>query len=135
MGHLADVGVSSNVRFAPKPVAPSGRRWAAGSNGKGALLTGDILQVTADRKYLALMRSYPNFIPLSGPTVQKIADRIAPWQFDIIYGLSGISSLQKGPNRLSLDPSIGTFIGSRRTWPADIRRSNRGYANLIEMVQ
>jgi hypothetical protein len=76
----------TNGRFAPKPVVPSGRRWAVGSNGKGALLTGDILQVTADRKYLALMRSYPNFIPLSGPTVQKIADRIAPWQFDIIYG-------------------------------------------------
>jgi hypothetical protein len=42
--------------------------------------------VTADRKYLAFMRSYPNFIPLSGRTVQKIADRIAPWQFDVIYG-------------------------------------------------
>jgi hypothetical protein len=50
------------------------------------MLTGDILQVTADRKNLAFMRSYPNFIPLSGRTVQKIADRIAPWQFDVIYG-------------------------------------------------
>jgi hypothetical protein len=60
--------------------------WAKGSNGKGALLTGDILQVTADRKHLAFMRSYPNFIPLGGRTVQKIADRIAPWQFDVIYG-------------------------------------------------
>jgi len=37
--------------------------WPAGANGKGALLTGDIIQVVQDRRYVSLMRSYPNLIP------------------------------------------------------------------------
>jgi hypothetical protein len=38
--------------------------WPAGANGKGALLTGDIIQVVQDRRYVSFMRSYPNLIPL-----------------------------------------------------------------------
>jgi len=38
--------------------------WQAGANGKGALLTGDIIQVVQDRRYVSFMRSYPNLIPL-----------------------------------------------------------------------
>ena len=33
--------------------------WPAGANGKGALLTGDIIQVVQDRRYVSFMRSYP----------------------------------------------------------------------------
>ncbi len=33
--------------------------WPAGANGKGALLTGDIIQVVRDRRYVSFMRSYP----------------------------------------------------------------------------
>ncbi len=40
--------------------------WQAGANGKGALLTGDIIQVVQDRRYASFMRSYPNLIPLGG---------------------------------------------------------------------
>ncbi|CAN7783948.1 hypothetical protein LJR034_008475 [Caballeronia sp. LjRoot34] len=60
--------------------------WAQGAGGKGALLSGDILQVVADRKHLGFMRSYPNFIPLGVKAVQQIADRIKPWHFDAVYG-------------------------------------------------
>ena len=38
--------------------------WPAGANGKGALLTDDIIQVVQDRRYVSFMRSYPNLIPL-----------------------------------------------------------------------
>ena len=38
--------------------------WPAGTKGKGALLTGDIIQVVQDRRYVSFMRSYPNLIPL-----------------------------------------------------------------------
>src|SRR3954466_4496346 len=38
----------------------------AGANGRGALLTGDIIQVVQDRRCVSFMRSYPNLIPL-GP--------------------------------------------------------------------
>src|SRR6185503_6817292 len=34
--------------------------WAAGADGGGALLSGDLLQVVADRVHLGFMRSYPN---------------------------------------------------------------------------
>ena len=40
--------------------------WAAGAGGKGALLSGDIVQVVQDNKSVSFMWSFPNFIPLSG---------------------------------------------------------------------
>ncbi len=60
--------------------------WAQGAGGRGALLSGDILQVVADRKHLGFMRSYPNFIPHGAAAVQKMADRVAPYDYDAIYG-------------------------------------------------
>ncbi len=39
--------------------------WAGGAGGSGIVCAGDVLTVTADRKWLSFMRSYPNFIPLS----------------------------------------------------------------------
>ncbi|WP_428483404.1 MBL fold metallo-hydrolase [Rhodopila sp.] len=59
---------------------------AAGAAGRGALLSGDILQVVADRAHLGFMRSYPNFIPLGAAAVRAIAARLQPWSFDAIYG-------------------------------------------------
>lgn len=35
--------------------------WADGANGRGALLTGDIIQVVPDRKNVSFMYSYPNY--------------------------------------------------------------------------
>lgn len=60
--------------------------WAQGAGGRGALLSGDILQVVADRKHLGFMRSYPNFIPHGAAAVRKIADRVKPYRYDAIYG-------------------------------------------------
>jgi glyoxylase-like metal-dependent hydrolase (beta-lactamase superfamily II) len=60
--------------------------WPAGAAGKGALLTGDILQVAADCRHVGFMRSYPNYIPLSEAVVRRIAGRIAPYRYDRIYG-------------------------------------------------
>ena len=60
--------------------------WPAGAEGKGALLTGDIIQVVSDRRWVSFMYSYPNLIPLSAPKVQQIVDRVQPYAFDRIYG-------------------------------------------------
>ena len=60
--------------------------WPAGGNGKGALLTGDIIQVVQDRRYVSFMRSYPNLIPLGPAAIQRILERIEPFQFEQIYG-------------------------------------------------
>ena len=63
--------------------------WPAASGGcrsKGALLTGDIIQVVQDRRYVSFMRSYPNLIPLGPAAIHRILDAIDPHSFDQIYG-------------------------------------------------
>jgi glyoxylase-like metal-dependent hydrolase (beta-lactamase superfamily II) len=60
--------------------------WPAGANGKGALLTGDIIQVVQDRRYVSFMRSYPNLIPLGAAAIHHILEMIEPFSFDQIYG-------------------------------------------------
>lgn len=59
--------------------------WNHGAEGRGALLTGDILQVTPDGM-VSFMFSYPNLTPLSAAAVQMIAQKVAPLPFDRIYG-------------------------------------------------
>jgi glyoxylase-like metal-dependent hydrolase (beta-lactamase superfamily II) len=51
-----------------------------------ALLTGDIVMVIPDRRYVSFMYSYPNLIPLPPSKVQHIAAALAPFAFDRIYG-------------------------------------------------
>lgn len=60
--------------------------WADGAAGRGALLTGDTLQVVPDRRWVSFMRSYPNLIPLDAGTVRRIAAAVQPFAFDRIYG-------------------------------------------------
>jgi glyoxylase-like metal-dependent hydrolase (beta-lactamase superfamily II) len=60
--------------------------WAAGAEGRGALLTGDTITVTADRRFVTFMRSYPNAIPLSAATVRQIVAAVEPYRFDRVYG-------------------------------------------------
>lgn len=60
--------------------------WAAGAEGRGALLVGDTLQVAADRRYVSFMYSYPNMIPLNKPAVEHIVESVEPFAFDRIYG-------------------------------------------------
>ncbi|HEY3062386.1 MAG TPA: MBL fold metallo-hydrolase [Chloroflexota bacterium] len=60
--------------------------WAGGADGKGLLLSGDSLTVVMDRRYLSFMYSYPNLIPLSAASVQRIADSVRPFKFERIYG-------------------------------------------------
>lgn len=60
--------------------------WPAGANGQGALLTGDIIQVVQDRRYVSFMRSYPNLIPLGPAAIGRILDAIEPFSFEQVYG-------------------------------------------------
>jgi hypothetical protein len=60
--------------------------WAAGAGGKGALLSGDIVQVVQDNKSVSFMWSFPNFIPLSGPSVEGVVKSIKSYQFDRVHG-------------------------------------------------
>jgi hypothetical protein len=60
--------------------------WPAGSEGRGALLTGDTITVVQDRAWVSFMWSYPNLIPLDERTVDDIARRVERFPFDRIYG-------------------------------------------------
>jgi glyoxylase-like metal-dependent hydrolase (beta-lactamase superfamily II) len=51
-----------------------------------ALLSGDIVHVIPDRRFVSFMYSYPNLIPLSQAQVQRIAAALEPFEFDTIHG-------------------------------------------------
>lgn len=58
--------------------------WA-GAPG-GALLAGDILSVTQDRRHVAFMWSYPNYVPLGPAEVRRAAGAVADLPFERVYG-------------------------------------------------
>jgi hypothetical protein len=60
--------------------------WAGGSGGRGALLSGDIVQVIPDRSHVSFMYSYPNLIPLPGGAVRWIEQALEPFEFETLYG-------------------------------------------------
>jgi glyoxylase-like metal-dependent hydrolase (beta-lactamase superfamily II) len=60
--------------------------WAGGAAGRGALLTGDIIQVVADRKNVSFMYSYPNYIPLPASAIERIVQAVEPFAYDRVYG-------------------------------------------------
>lgn len=60
--------------------------WADGAGSKGVILSGDIVQVVQDRRWVSFMYSYPNLIPLPASTVRRIVDAVEPFAFDRIYG-------------------------------------------------
>jgi len=61
-------------------------RWRDGAGGRGALLSGDIVQVVADRRWVSFMRSYPNLIPLPAAEIVRIRGVVETLAFDRVYG-------------------------------------------------
>jgi hypothetical protein len=60
--------------------------WPSGAGGRGALLTGDIIQVVFDREWVSFMYSYPNYIPLSPDKVRHVVSAVEAFPYDRIYG-------------------------------------------------
>lgn len=60
--------------------------WAAGADCRGAIFTGDTINVVADRRYVSFLYSYPNQIPLSAAAIKGIVDAVEPFPYDRIYG-------------------------------------------------
>ena len=59
--------------------------WADGAEGRGVLLSGDVLQVVADGS-VSVMFSYPNMIPVPARTARAVGEAVKPLAFDRIYG-------------------------------------------------
>ncbi len=60
--------------------------WPEGADGAGALLTGDTIQVAADRRWVSFMESYPNMVPLGAGAIRRIVAAVEPYPFDRLYG-------------------------------------------------
>lgn len=87
------------------------------SRGDGALLTGDILQAVADRRFVGIMRSYPNYIPVGEAVVRRIGDILAPWRFDALYGAFWGRVIPAGAKQAVI-ASIDRHVAHlRRGWP------------------
>ncbi|MGE5691654.1 MAG: hypothetical protein ACM33B_13960 [Pseudomonadota bacterium] len=60
--------------------------WRDGRSGRGALLSGDIVHVVADRDWVTFMWSYPNMIPLPAHEVSRMRAVLDTLAFDRVYG-------------------------------------------------
>ena len=60
--------------------------WADADNGAGAVMSGDIMTVVQDRRYVSFMYSYPNLIPERPEVIRRGLARLAPYRFDRVYG-------------------------------------------------
>jgi hypothetical protein len=91
--------------------------WSAAADGKGALLTGDTMQVAQDRRFVSFMYSYPNMIPLNAKTVQHIVESVEPYDFDRIYG-GWWDSIVKNDAKAAVKRSAERYIQAIREEPA-----------------
>ena len=66
----------------------TGLLWRNGPRLGGSLLPGDAVQVAMDRRSAGFMYSYPNAIPLARSELAALEARIAPLEFDDVFGFA-----------------------------------------------
>ena len=59
--------------------------WPSGAEGRGVLLSGDVVMPVPDRN-VSFMWSFPNLVPLPASEVERIGVALEPWAFERIYG-------------------------------------------------
>ncbi|HSM07164.1 MAG TPA: hypothetical protein VK858_21230 [Longimicrobiales bacterium] len=92
--------------------------WAPALEGKGILLSGDVVQVVPDRRWVSFMYSYPNLIPLAGPAVKRIGARLADLDFERIYGaFPGREVLEDGNG--VVERSVARYLSALERVPDD----------------
>lgn len=82
-------GAATLVRCGGHFAGGSVLHWPQGAGGRGALFSGDVIQVVPDRRWVSFMYSYPNFIPLNAASVERVVAAVTPFEFDRIYGAFG----------------------------------------------
>jgi hypothetical protein len=116
--HVLDEGltlINAGVHFDGGQVL----HWAGGEDGDGALLSGDIVQVVQDRRWVSFMYSYPNYIPERPRTVRRALSLLEPYQFSRVYGAwfnrvvyaDGAAAVRRSAERY-LDHALDDSIGS-----------------------
>ena len=79
--------------------------------GGSALLTGDILQVTQDRRHVSFMYSYPNMIPLPAPAIRRIASALEPFTFERVFGAFANLNIECD-GRQAVDRSLARYLAA-----------------------
>lgn len=82
-------------------------RWP-GADGRGVLLSGDIVQVVPDRSVAAFMYSFPNHVPLPAWEVEAVARCVLEVPFERVYGAfvgreilsDGAASVRRGRDQV-----------------------------------
>jgi len=87
--------------------------WAGGANGRGIVCSSDTAYVATDRKHVSFMRSYPNLIPLSAARVKAIADALAPFEFDKMFGNFFESVIESGAKQ-AFSRSVERYLAAIR---------------------
>jgi glyoxylase-like metal-dependent hydrolase (beta-lactamase superfamily II) len=82
--------------------------WAAGTDGAGALLTGDTIFVTPGEDRLTFVWSAPNRLPLPEASIRGILAAVKDDPFDRIYG--GWAPTIRSSARASLEASAARYI-------------------------
>ena len=83
--------------------------WTDWDGGRGALLSGDILQVVPSG-HVSFMWSYPNLIPLSAGRVLHIAKILEPLAYDAVYGaFSGRGQIDTG-GKQAVAASVARYV-------------------------
>jgi glyoxylase-like metal-dependent hydrolase (beta-lactamase superfamily II) len=59
--------------------------WHAAGR-RPVLFPGDALQVATDRRHVAFMYSYPNYVPMKTSDVRAMRERLAGYEYEDVYG-------------------------------------------------
>lgn len=70
--------------------------WKPGADGKGVLLTGDTVSVSADHRWVSFMYSFANRIPLSLTIMESVRRKLEPLSFDRLYGTQLDTVIESG---------------------------------------
>lgn len=99
--------------------------WANGADGKGILMTGDIIQVVADHRWVSFMYSYPNLIPLPAYEVARIRDTINPYRYERLYGAFAPYIVQQDAHEAVVRSANRYISALEGTF---IQQNNKGHA-------
>jgi glyoxylase-like metal-dependent hydrolase (beta-lactamase superfamily II) len=85
--------------------------WKDGPREGGALFPGDALQVVFDRRHVAFMYSYPNFIPMKTSGVRAMRALLGERAFDDAYGFTWGRNILGGA-RAAVDASFERHLAA-----------------------
>lgn len=83
--------------------------WRRGPHDKPILLAGDSPHVAQDRRWVAFMRSVPNFMPMATSAVARMQRLLSDFDFDDVYGFSWGRNIIGG-GRAAVDASFERFF-------------------------